>query len=215
MVISGDGEVPNDTVTVAERVKAAEEAIGVTVADNVLASLGDADAEAMTLTVPAGEAVVDRDDTGVPVPPALGETAGESVADEVLLCEELPDTEAAAVALLAGDTEAAFVAGAVKLARDAEAVTLRESALEAEVRGEREADAAALRLLASDGEPASDSERCGERDAFAETDAAAAVAVAMGEPVAREALAVAESEKIAEGLRKVVRDTRGLEESLL
>ena len=85
VVISGEGEVPNDTVTVAERVKAAEEAIGDTVADSVLASLGDADAEAKTLTVPAAEAVVDRDDTGVPVPPALGETAGESVADEVLL----------------------------------------------------------------------------------------------------------------------------------
>ena len=85
MVISGDGEVPNDTVTVAERVKAAEEAIGDTVADSVLASLGDADAEAKTLTVPAGEAVVDRDGTAEPVPQALGETAGESVADEVLL----------------------------------------------------------------------------------------------------------------------------------
>ena len=85
VVISGDGEVPNDTVTVAERVKAAEEAIGDIVADSVLASLGDADAEAKTLTVPEGEAVVDRDDTAVPVLPALGETAGESVADEVLL----------------------------------------------------------------------------------------------------------------------------------
>ena len=83
------------------------------------------------------------------------------------------------------------------------------------MRGEREADAAALTLLARDGEPASDTERCGVGDAFAETDAAAAVAVAMGEPVAREALAAAESDKIAEGLRKAVRDTRGLEESLL
>ncbi len=85
VVISGEKEVPNDTVTVAERVKAAEEAIGDTVADSVLASLGDADAEAKTLTVPAGEAVVDRDATGVPVALALGEKVGESVADEVLL----------------------------------------------------------------------------------------------------------------------------------
>jgi hypothetical protein len=119
------------------------------------------------------------------------------------------------VALLAGVPEAAFDAVAVKLARDTEAAALRESALEAEVRGEREADAAALTLLARDGEPASDTERCDVGDAFAETDAAAAVAVAMEEPVAREALAAAESDKIAEGLRKAVRDTRGLEESLM
>ncbi len=212
---SGDGEVLNDTVTSAERVKAAEEAIGDTVADSVLASLGDADAVATMLTVPAGEAVMDKDNTGVPVPPALGETAGDSVADEVLLCEELPDTEAAAVALLTGVPEATLDAAAVILARDAEAAALRESALEAEVKGEREADAAALLLLASDGEPAPDTERCDVRDGMVVADAAAAVAVAMGEPVAREALAAAESEKIAEGLRKAVRDTKGLEESLL
>jgi hypothetical protein len=214
-VTSGDGEVLNDTVTSAERVKAAEEAIGDTVADSVLASLGDADAVATMLTVPAGEAVMDKDNTGVPVPPALGETAGDSVADEVLLCEELPDTEAAAVALLTGVPEATLDAAAVILARDAEAAALRESALEAEVKGEREADAAALLLLASDGEPAPDTERCDVRDGMVVADAAAAVAVAMGEPVAREALAAAESEKIAEGLRKAVRDTKGLEESLL
>jgi len=214
-VTSGDGEVLNDTVTSAERVKAAEEAIGDTVADSVLASLGDADAVATTLTVPAGEAVVDKDNAGVPVPPALGETAGDSVADEVLLCEELPDTEAAAVALLTGVPEAAFDAAAVILARDAEAAALRESALEAEVKGEREADAAALLLLASDGEPAPDTERCDVRDGMVVADAAAPVAVAMGEPVAREALAAAESEKIAEGLRKAVWDTKGLGESLL
>ena len=70
-VISGDGEVLSDTVTSAERVNAAEEAIGDTVAESVLASLGDADTDVTTLTVPAGEEVVDRDDTGVPVPPPL------------------------------------------------------------------------------------------------------------------------------------------------
>ena len=214
-VSSGDKEAPSDTVAGADRVKAAEEAIGDTVADSVLASLGEADAERAMLTLPAGEEVVDRDDAAVPVPPMLGEAAGDSVADEVLLCERLPDTEAAVVTLFAGVPVAAADAAAVTLARDAEAAALRERAPEAEVRGERDADAAALTLLASDGEPASDAERCEVEETLAVADAAAAVAVVMGEPVAREALATAESEKIAEELRKAVRDTRGLGESLL
>lgn len=76
----GDMEPSNDAVASADRVKAAEEAMGDTVEDSVLAPLRDADAEKIAEPVPK-----------------LGEEMGVRVAEEVLICETLPDAEDAAV----------------------------------------------------------------------------------------------------------------------
>ena len=81
----GDLEASTVAVTGTDRVKAAEEAIGDTVADSVLARLGDADAEATVLVEPAGETEVDAKGVKVRVAALLKVTSGDSVAAPVLL----------------------------------------------------------------------------------------------------------------------------------
>ncbi len=221
----GDLEASTVAVTGTDRVKAAEEAIGDTVADSVLARLGDADAEATVLVEPAGETEVDAKGVKVRVAALLKVTSGDSVAEAVLLCETLPDAEDAAVIVPPlGVNPNVCVIEIVPLwvahietlpTAVAEAAALRVRNSEDEKMGELDTETNALAVLNRDGELTLDAEGGEEGDTVVVAESTATVAVTAGDPVARDALAAAESEGAAEGLRAVVRDTRGLAESLV